>query len=292
MAELTREQILTAVISGRGPAYLRGADLSGLNLSGAGWLCEADLRYANLSGANLSKANLSGANLEGANLHQSNLTGTNLEGADLGETKLNVANARQANLSGARLKGARLVGADLSKANLSSANLQETDLEGASLEGADLTHAKLDLSNLKMTKLHNANLQGASLRGTLLDKTTGGPEGFVIPTQGFAGVIHCVQLTDLVQMTSLARADLLIQVESALRRGVIHVRSGRVRHAQIGDVQGEAALFQMLQWDNGRFETLPLPPSSAQSIDKPVEHLLVESMRQRDEKKEGPLGKA
>ena len=82
-----------SVISGRGPAYLRGVSLTSIDLSGAGWLAEADLRGADLSNANLKRANLRGANLEMANLHSANLTGTNFEGANLFRVKAEVANA-------------------------------------------------------------------------------------------------------------------------------------------------------------------------------------------------------
>lgn len=53
-------------------ANLRGADLSGANLSAAN-LRAADLSGANLSAANLRSANLSGANLSGANLSEANI---------------------------------------------------------------------------------------------------------------------------------------------------------------------------------------------------------------------------
>lgn len=64
MSEITREQLVMSVIAGRGPASLRGVDLSKLDLSGAGWLAGADLRQADLSNADLGRANLSGAMLE------------------------------------------------------------------------------------------------------------------------------------------------------------------------------------------------------------------------------------
>lgn len=53
-------------------ADLRGADLSGANLS------DAYLRGADLSGANLRGADLSYADLRGANLSDANLSGANL----------------------------------------------------------------------------------------------------------------------------------------------------------------------------------------------------------------------
>ena len=81
-------------------ADLRGADLSGANLS---W---ADLRRANLSradlrGANLREANLSEANLRGANLSKADLLLADLRGANLVLADLSEADLRRANLRGA-----------------------------------------------------------------------------------------------------------------------------------------------------------------------------------------------
>ena len=86
---------------------LRGADLSGTNLS---W---ADLRGADLSGTNLSWADLRGADLSGTNL-----SGTNLSWADLSGTNLSGTNLSWADLRGADLRGANLSDADLRGANL------------------------------------------------------------------------------------------------------------------------------------------------------------------------------
>ena len=58
-------------------AYLRGANLIGVNLRGA------NLSDAYLSDANLIGANLRGANLRGANLSDAYLIGANLRGAYL-----------------------------------------------------------------------------------------------------------------------------------------------------------------------------------------------------------------
>jgi len=284
MAELTREQLLMAVISGRGPAFLRGVDLSALNLANAGWLCEADLQQANLAGANLSKANLKDANLEKANLHGSNLTGTILEGANLREARLTATVAKMANLRGANLHSARLVGVNLFRADLEGANLESADLEGTNFENANLADAKLDLANLKMANLRGANLNGASVAGTILDNTKTA-DAIEIPAHGFAGSIHHLQLTDMIQMASMSRWSILIQVESVRDQGIIYVKSGRISHAQTGNLRGEPALFEILSWENGRFNTLPLPMDAAQSIDKSPEHLLVEAMRMKDEKK-------
>lgn len=264
MAELTREQLLLGVISGRGPAYLRGVDLSALNLSAAGWLVEADLRQANLAFTNLSRANLRGAILMEANL----------EGADLHRAKLVAAHLTGANLAGADLRGAALVGADLVRASLRGANLEKADLEGANLEGADLFDAKLNMANLKMAKIGSALERGREISG----KRARG-EG----TAGFDGTIASMMLPDLLQLLSLSRGSMVVKVDSQYGKGKIHVCGGKVQHAETDSKRGEEALFEMLQWESGRFETAPLPKDPPISIEKPLEHLIIESMRLHDE---------
>jgi len=116
------------------------------------WLADADggvradLRGADLSGANLSRADLSGANLRGAYL----------SGADLSRAEL-----RDAYLIGANLRDAYLNGADLSRAYLNGAYLSRADLNGAYLSGANLRDANLIGANLSGANLNRADLNGA-----------------------------------------------------------------------------------------------------------------------------------
>ncbi len=283
MSELNREQLLMSVIAGNGAPYLRGIDLSNIDLSRAGWLTEADLRHANLANANLARADLRNTRLEMANMHSSNLAGSDLEGADLTGAKLDVANLRMANLKGAILKRASLVGAALVKVNLEGANLEEADLEGANLGGANLKNARLHQANLKMANLSGVDLSGAVLLGTVFDWVARETHSNV-PSHGFTGAVDSIQLTDLIQLLCLSNSDVLIRVESSQGRGEIHVKAGRVYHAEHDGIQGEPAFLEMLQWSKGRFETSPLRDECLSSIEKPLEHLLLESLRRRDEK--------
>ncbi len=284
MSELTRAELLAAVISGRGPAYLRGVDLSTLDLSNAGWLAEADLRFANLTHTNLSRANLREAVIERANLQGANLSGANLESVDLTKARLNGANFKMANLRGATLRGASLVGANLMRANLKDADLEGADLEGVNLEQADLTKARISVASIKAANIFGANFQGAVLVGATQEEGRGDALP-PMPQQGFAGVVNTIQLTDLIQLICLSRGDILIRIMSPLGEGAVHIRRGQVCHAEAGTSRGEKAFFELLHWKNGRFETLALTGEPVTTISKPLEHLIVESMRQLDEKK-------
>jgi CheY-like chemotaxis protein len=100
--------------------------------------------------------------------------------------------------------------------------------------------------------------------------------------QGFSGTIS-LQLSDLVQMVCFCGSDMVIRVHGSSGSGTIHVKGGNLRHAQTGGLQGEKAFFEMLAWEDGRFETLPCHDLEIISIDKPWEHLLLEATRLRDE---------
>lgn len=93
--------------SGGERAKLTGADLCGIDLSGANlqnaYLCEADLHRANLSGANLNRADLTEAVL-----HMTDLSDANLSMAILRRADLKKADIRETNLWMAYLEGAEL----------------------------------------------------------------------------------------------------------------------------------------------------------------------------------------
>ena len=100
--------------------------------------------------------------------------------------------------------------------------------------------------------------------------------------QGFSGTIS-LQLSDLVQMVCFCGSDMIIRVHGSSGSGTIHIKGGNLRHAQTGGLQGEKAFFEMLAWEDGRFETLPCHDLEIISIEKPWEHLLLEATRLRDE---------
>ena len=98
----------------------------------------------------------------------------------------------------------------------------------------------------------------------------------------FTGTIS-LHLTDLIQMVCLSRSDLIIDIHSQKGKGSIHIRQGRIHHAQTEESTGEEAFFEVLRWNDGKFEILPFVDNGMDSVDKPWEHLLLEAVRSRDE---------
>ena len=286
MPEISREQLLMATIAGRGPAYLRGVNMSFMDLSLAGWLVEADLRNADLSNANLRRACLKGANMERVNLYSANLLGANLEGANLFMAKANVANLNMANLRGVNLKESSLVSVNMIRADLAGADLDGADLEGANLQGSNLRKARITNANLKMV-----NLDGADLTEAVLDSSMDRIKSErSVDERDFHGTITSIKLTDLIQLGCLSRSNLNIEVNSNAGKGNIFIESGRVRHAETGSLVGEEAFLKILGWDDGHFVTYPYGAGGTVSIDKPVEQLMIQSLRLRDENRSGAEG--
>jgi uncharacterized protein YjbI with pentapeptide repeats len=283
MAELTREQVLHAVISGRGPAYLIGVDLSRINLSNAGWLMDADLRMSNLSHANLTGANLQGARLERANLDGATLATARLNDADMRNAKLTVVNLRKASLKNANLERARLIGAVLVQTDFEGANLEGADLEGANLEGACLRNANLSGANLRLANLRAVEYD-SDIRSVAGVPDDSDERGAIYLAKGFDGSVNAVALVDVIQILCLAQSTLRIYVTSSNKEGTVYMASGRVSHAETTEQRGEAAFIEMLAWPNGTFHTLPIEDEPPTTIQKPLEHLLVEALRRQDER--------
>jgi uncharacterized protein YjbI with pentapeptide repeats len=143
---------------------LVGADLSGVNLTGAdfgkgsfhaylaeGWPCRLELSRTDLTRANLSDADLSGADLSNANL-----TGTNLARADLSEV------IAEMDLYG---YWGNTIEADLSNANIRNADMSDTNLGGANLSGALLYHINFIGADFRGESDPKGN------RGTILEET-------------------------------------------------------------------------------------------------------------------------
>jgi hypothetical protein len=200
--------------------------------------------------------------------------------------KANVAILNRANLRGVNLKESTQVSANMVRADLEGADLDGADLEGANLQGSNLRKARITNANLKMVDLDGADLTEAIIDGSVDASKSRRP----IDESDFHGTITSIKLTDLIQLVCLSRSNLKIEVNSKAGRGNIFIASGRVRHAETGSLVGEEALFKILGWVNGHFVTHPYGANATISIDKPVEQLMIQSLRLVDENRSGAEG--
>jgi len=100
---------------------------------------------------------------------------------------------------------------------------------------------------------------------------------------GFVGQVVDLQLVDVIQMACLGRFTMSLAVSKGDEGGLIYFHNGEIAHAEIGDMEGKEALYTMLDWNEGRFNSQMGISPPKKTIDDRWEHLLLEGMRRRDE---------
>lgn len=100
---------------------------------------------------------------------------------------------------------------------------------------------------------------------------------------GFVGQVVDLQLVDIVQMACLGRFTMSLSVSKGTEEGLIYFRNGEIAHAEVGDLEGKEALFAMLEWDEGRFNSQMGISPPKETITDRWEHLLLEGTRRLDE---------
>jgi pSer/pThr/pTyr-binding forkhead associated (FHA) protein len=106
------------------------------------------------------------------------------------------------------------------------------------------------------------------------------------PSSGrFSGNLADVPLPDLLQLLTTGKKTGALRVDGPVAGGAVHVREGRIIHAELDDLEGgppKKALFRMLGWADGSFELRPAVDVPS-SLDEPTEGLLLDAMREIDE---------
>jgi hypothetical protein len=124
---------------------------------------------------------------------------------------------------------------------------------------------------------------------------TPGPIGVENGAAGFSGKLRNFPLLDIIQMACVARRDGRLLVRRRGETGEIVLREGRIMHAVTKSKTGEPALLDVLCWNRGSFEFVPIAPEhvSPRTITGGWEQVLMDAVRQRDERehKEGGQGR-
>lgn len=97
------------------------------------------------------------------------------------------------------------------------------------------------------------------------------------------GSLLHMSMADLLQIMSMNRRDGIIILSDEDKRGEIYLVKGNIVNATVGKLEGEKALFRLLQWRNGKFKFTSGNIISPIRIKKPTYQVLMEGMRQMDE---------
>jgi DNA-binding response OmpR family regulator len=97
------------------------------------------------------------------------------------------------------------------------------------------------------------------------------------------GNLAQIPLVDLLQILAVNRKTGRLALEREGERAEIALEQGRVVDARVGAAGGEKALYRLLGRREGQFAFLPGPSGAQPRIDKKVEELVLEGLRQADE---------
>lgn len=102
-------------------------------------------------------------------------------------------------------------------------------------------------------------------------------------SKGFSGLMHNVELQDILQLECLRRNSCLLEVFSKSESGTIVIRTGNVIHAEVGTLTGQAAFFHLLNLKDGEFRLKSYAEPAQKTISLHWEMLLMEAAQKRDE---------
>ena len=97
------------------------------------------------------------------------------------------------------------------------------------------------------------------------------------------GSLAVPNLAGLIQLVSLERLVARLRVQQGSRSGCLYFADGAVVHAEFEGLEGEPAFQSILNLDGGAFELEPNVRSPRQTLERPVEALLLDACRRKDE---------
>jgi hypothetical protein len=93
-----------------------------------------------------------------------------------------------------------------------------------------------------------------------------------------------MSLVDLLQALTASRRTARLRVEDGHgAAGEMAIEKGRLVDARLGEEIGKEAFFMISSWTEGRFTVRADDPPAEKTIDAPLEMLLLEICRRRDE---------
>jgi Domain of unknown function (DUF4388) len=99
----------------------------------------------------------------------------------------------------------------------------------------------------------------------------------------FQGSISELPVPDIIQLVSVSGKTGMFLLIRGGERGSIYLRNGRIVHAELGNLNGEEAVYALAIWSTGDFQFTPGKETESVTIDKTNTSLLMEAARRLDE---------
>ncbi len=97
------------------------------------------------------------------------------------------------------------------------------------------------------------------------------------------GQIHGISLPSFLQMAEMEKSSFTLRVTSRHRVGELHLSEGELIAADLDDVNGSEAAYGIISWDDVSIDIDPLNASKTREINMPLMHVLMESLKLKDE---------
>lgn len=98
------------------------------------------------------------------------------------------------------------------------------------------------------------------------------------------GGLSQLPLPDLLQILAMNRRTGRLTLANGAEKGEIQLSSGQPVNARVGEIEGEKALFRLIAWREGTFAFVPGPAPLRSLVNRVMEDVLLEGMRQSDER--------
>lgn len=97
------------------------------------------------------------------------------------------------------------------------------------------------------------------------------------------GNLEDFELTDVIQLIQLGQKDGGLQIQIDEDVGVMYFKGGMVIHAKTNFLRGEPAIDSILSWKKGRFVFSPGEEAVENTVDLPIQQVVLEAARRIDE---------
>ncbi|MFZ5563151.1 MAG: DUF4388 domain-containing protein, partial [Thermodesulfobacteriota bacterium] len=98
------------------------------------------------------------------------------------------------------------------------------------------------------------------------------------------GVIQGISLASFLQMSEMERTSCTLRIKTGERKGYLFLVKGSLIAAEVDDLTGEEAVFEILSWENPAIEIENATPNRQKNISAPLMTLLMEGLKRKDEK--------
>src|SRR5688572_1541919 len=97
------------------------------------------------------------------------------------------------------------------------------------------------------------------------------------------GSLKHLQLADVIQLISVSGKTGMFHLKKDQHTGLIYLKDGNIVHAELDEIKGEEAVYELAIWNDGEFNFEPDVEPSTRTISKSNTNLIMEAARRLDE---------